>query len=175
MLLAFEGGLNEEGLPIDYTSQDRQQVLHDLIREPGPADLDFARYLLAQEIHSHRRSWGFCHSIELAVLLVAEHRQVEDVWLLHEAVYASIDTWGILPHRLLYAAGIERTRHYVATSDHPRQDARRAALDGPSWPLPPPHRRRRRTLISTDRFGSACTRVRMFVQMTPEIDPAETA
>ncbi|MFC4116025.1 hypothetical protein [Nonomuraea zeae] len=87
VLLAFEGGLNEEGLPI----------------------------------HAHRRSRGFCRSIELAVLLVAEHRQVEDVWLLHEAVYASFDTWGILPHRLLYAAGIERTRRYVATSDHPRQ------------------------------------------------------
>ncbi|GAB3275341.1 hypothetical protein GCM10027589_00430 [Actinocorallia lasiicapitis] len=121
-LLAFDGGTDERGLPSDGTGEDRQQVLEDLIRRPGLVDLGFARYLLAQETQSHGHSWGFRHGIEIAALLVAEHRQVHDVWLLWEAINRSFDTWGIMPHQLLYAAGVEPTLRYVTESDHPQRD-----------------------------------------------------
>ncbi|MEU7942432.1 hypothetical protein [Microbispora bryophytorum] len=121
-LLAFEGGADGHGRPVDTTWTDRQQVLEDLIRRPGPVDIDFARFLLVQETHSHGHAWGFRHGIELAAILVAEHRQVQDVWLLWEAIYRSFDTWGIMPHQLLYSAGVERTRRHATDSDHPHRD-----------------------------------------------------
>lgn len=98
-LLRFEGRHDEEGLPVDLWWKDRQQVLHALIRTPDHTDADFARFLLMQETQRHGHSWGFGHSIEIAALLVAEHRHVEDVWLLWEAICRSFDTWCGLPHR----------------------------------------------------------------------------
>jgi hypothetical protein len=121
-LLAFDGSADEHGRPVDASWEDRQQVLEDLIRRPGPVDIDFARFLLVQETHSHGHSWGFRQSIEIAAILVAEHRQVQDVWLLWEAVWRSFDTWGIMPHQLLYAAGVERTWRHATDSDHPQRD-----------------------------------------------------
>ncbi|MEO3786889.1 hypothetical protein ABGB12_26490 [Actinocorallia sp. B10E7] len=97
-------------------------MLESLARCPGLADLEFARFLLVQETHAHGHYWGFCHSIEIAAILVAEHRRVQDVWLLWEAVHRSFDTLGIMPHRIVYAAGVEHTLQYVADSDHPRRD-----------------------------------------------------
>ncbi|MEU8279395.1 hypothetical protein ACFYOK_00230 [Microbispora bryophytorum] len=88
-LLAFEGGADGHGRPVDATWTDRQQVLEDLIRRPGPVDIDFARCLLVQETHSHGHAWGFRHGIELAAILVAEHRQVQDVWLTSDSLRRS--------------------------------------------------------------------------------------
>ncbi|MEV4248296.1 hypothetical protein AB0J63_33390 [Streptosporangium canum] len=121
-LLEFEAGHDEHNQPIDLTWKERQQVLEDLIRGLDPADLHFARFLLTQETHSHGHSWGFRRGIEIAAILVAEHHQVQDVWLLWEAVYRSFDTWGIMPHQLLYAAGVEHTLRYATDSDHPQRD-----------------------------------------------------
>ena len=121
-LLAFEGGHDDDGLPVDLAWKDRQQVLDDLIRLPDLADIEFARFLLVQETHMHGHIWGFNHSIERAAILLAEHRRVQDVWLLWEAVYRSFDTWGIMPHRIVYAAGVEPVLRYVADSDHPQRD-----------------------------------------------------
>jgi hypothetical protein len=121
-LLEFEARHDEHDWPLDLTWKERQQVLEDLIRGPGPADLRFARFLLTQETRSHGHSWGFRHGIEIAAILVAEHHQVQDVWLLWEAVYRSFDTWGIMPHQLLYAVGVEHTLRYATDSDHPRRD-----------------------------------------------------
>ncbi|WP_030925445.1 hypothetical protein [Streptosporangium amethystogenes] len=94
-LLEFEARHDEHNRPIDLTWKERQQVLENLIRGPGPVDLPFARFLLTQETRAYGHSWGFRHGIEIAAILVAEHHQVQDVWLLWEAIYRSFDTWGI--------------------------------------------------------------------------------
>ncbi|MFG3281315.1 hypothetical protein [Streptomyces sp. NPDC048111] len=118
-LLECDERHDSDGLPVDPSSKDRAQLLDDLIRLPEPVDLDFARFLLVQETRWHGHSWGFSHSIELAALLVAEHRQVQDIWLLWEAVARSFDTWcGFQPHTLLFAAGTARTVEYIGTCDH---------------------------------------------------------
>lgn len=121
-LLEFDGRHDEEGLPVDARWGDRQQVLEALLREPGPDDGDFARFLLVQETQRHGHSWGFSHCIELAALRVAEERRAEDVWLLWDAVSRSFDTWCGLPHQVLLAAGVAVTTDFVAASDHPQRD-----------------------------------------------------
>ncbi|MFG2821904.1 hypothetical protein ACGFX4_21060 [Kitasatospora sp. NPDC048365] len=121
-LLEFDGQHDDDGLPVDIRWEDRQQVLEALILTPEPGIGDFARYLLVQETERHRHSWGFGHSIELAALIVAEERRIEDVWLLWNAICRSFDTWCGLPHRLLLAAGAARTVEYVSSSKHPQRD-----------------------------------------------------
>ncbi|WP_077796033.1 hypothetical protein [Streptomyces sp. JHA26] len=121
-LLEFDGQHTADGLPVDSRSEDRQQVLEALVREPCREDGDFARFLLLQETRWHGHSWGFSHSIELAALRVAEERRVEDVWLLWGAVCRSFDTWCGLPHHLLLAAGVSVTTEYVKGSAHPQRD-----------------------------------------------------
>lgn len=121
-LLAFDKQQDADGRPFDPCWEDREQVLEALFREPLPEDHAFARYLLVQETAWHGHTWGFCHSIELAALLVADARRVEDVWLLWEAVPRSFDTWCGLPHQLLLASGIAETAAYVRASEHPQRD-----------------------------------------------------
>ncbi|GAA0666565.1 hypothetical protein GCM10010193_17750 [Kitasatospora atroaurantiaca] len=121
-LLEFDGQSDEDGLPADARWEDRQQVLEALVQDPEARQGDFARYLLVQETRWHGHCWGFCHSIEIAALLVAQERQVDDVWLLWAAVCRSFDTWCGLPHRLLLAAGVARTVGHVSGSDHPQRD-----------------------------------------------------
>ena len=93
----------------------------ELIALPAPIDRGFVRYLLTQEICAHRHYWWFDPSIEIAALLVADHRDPADVWLLHEAIYANFDTCGILPRHLLISAGIDRVRSHIAITEHPRK------------------------------------------------------
>jgi len=85
-LLQFEGIRHEAGYTVDRWAKDRERVLEALIRMPGPADHDFVLFLLEQELQRHQNSWGFEHTIEIAALLVAEHRSVEDVWSLWRAI-----------------------------------------------------------------------------------------
>ncbi|MFJ1758364.1 hypothetical protein [Kitasatospora sp. NPDC088134] len=121
-LLEFDGRHDDDGLPVDIHWEDRQQVLEALILTPEPGIGDFARYLLVQETERHRHSWGFSHSIELAALITAEERRVEDVWLLWGAICRSFDTWCGLPHHLLLAAGVAHTFEYVSASKLPQRD-----------------------------------------------------
>ncbi|CAM5282525.1 hypothetical protein BOQ63_001805 (plasmid) [Streptomyces viridifaciens] len=127
-LLEFDGRHDDDGLPVDIRWEDRQQVLEALILAPDLSVGDFARYLLVQETRRHGHSWGFSHSIELAALMVAEERRVEDVWLLWNAICRSFDTWCGLPHRLLVAAGVAHTVEYVSASKHPQRDNLREHL-----------------------------------------------
>ncbi|MEU0990742.1 hypothetical protein [Streptomyces sp. NPDC005953] len=77
---------------------------------------------MSQETQWHGHAWGFSHTIEIAPLLVAEHRRAQDIWLLWEAVVRSFDTWGgFQPHTLLFAAATFRTIEYVSASDHPQR------------------------------------------------------
>lgn len=122
-LLWCEADHDEAGLPLDRWWKDRRNVLDELIRAPGPADHDFARFLLEQERRFHRHCWGFSHSIEIAALLLAEHHRPDDIWLLWQAITTSFDTWCGIPHRLLFAGGgTARTVAYVTKSSHPQRD-----------------------------------------------------
>ena len=115
-LLRFEGVRHERGYTIDRWSKDRESVLEALIRVPGPVDRDFALFVLEQETQRNGNNWGFSHTIEIAAILVAEHRRVDDVWPLWSAICRSFDTWCGIPHRLLLAGGVARTPEDVAGS-----------------------------------------------------------
>lgn len=122
-LLRFEAAHDEAGLPLDRWWKDRRDVLDALALAPGPVDHDFAGFLLDQETRFHRHCWGFSHTIEVAALLLAEHRRPDDVWHLRRAITTSFDTWCGLPHRLLLAGGgTERTVSYVGDSGHEQAD-----------------------------------------------------
>ncbi|WP_445527468.1 hypothetical protein [Streptomyces cyslabdanicus] len=122
-LLGFEAAHDEAGLPLDRWWKDRRDVLDTLILAPGLVDHDFARFLLDQEAQFHRHCWGFSHSIEIAALLLAEHRQPDDVWHLWRVITTNFDTWCGLPHRLLLAGGgTARTVAHVANSGHEQRD-----------------------------------------------------
>jgi hypothetical protein len=112
-LLRFEGVRHERGYTIDRWWKDREGVLEVLVRTPGPADREFALFLLEQEALRHRNSWSFSHGIEIAAILVAEHRRVEDVSPLWKAICTSFDTMCGIPHRLLFASGVSRTPEHV--------------------------------------------------------------
>jgi hypothetical protein len=118
-LLRFEAAHDEAGLPLDRWWKDRRDVLGALILAPEPVDHDFACFLLDQETRFHRHCWGFSHSIEVAALLLADHRRPDDVWRLWQAITTSFDTWCGLPHRLLLAGGgTARTVDHIVGSDH---------------------------------------------------------
>ncbi|MFF4653072.1 hypothetical protein [Streptomyces sp. NPDC001380] len=122
-LLRFEAAHDAADLPLDRWSKDRQDVLEALVLAPGPIDHDFARFLLEQEVWFHRHCRGCSHTIEIAALLLAEHRRPGDVRHLWEAILTSFDTWGCLPHQLLLACGAtEHTLSYVTGSDHGQRD-----------------------------------------------------
>jgi hypothetical protein len=121
-LLRFEGIRHKDGYTVDRWWKDREGVLEALIRTPEPADRDLALFLLEQEALRHRNSWGFSHSIEIAAILVAEHRHVDDVWPLWDAIRTSFDTWCGIPHRLLVAGGVNRTLEHIANSSKQQRD-----------------------------------------------------
>ncbi|MFJ5550683.1 hypothetical protein [Streptomyces sp. NPDC093225] len=122
-LLRFEAVSTADGPTGDRAREDRAAVLDLLVTAPGPVGHGFARFLLEQEILFHKDSWGFHHGIEVAAVLLAEHRRPEDVWLLWEAVTTSFDTWCGLPHRLLFAAGGSTgTLAHVAGSGDERRE-----------------------------------------------------
>ncbi|WP_409468852.1 hypothetical protein [Streptomyces sp. HC307] len=78
---------------------------------------------LSWDYQAHHHCWGFSHSIEVAALLLVEHRQPDDVWRLWRAITTSFDTWCGLPHRLLLAGGgTARTVAHVAGSSHEQRD-----------------------------------------------------
>ncbi|MET8100601.1 hypothetical protein ABZV29_29725 [Streptomyces sp. NPDC005236] len=130
-LLRFQAAHDEGGLPLDRWWKDRQDVLDALILAPGRLDHDFARFLLDQEMRFHRHCWGFSHTIEIAAVLLAEHRRPDDVWHLWWAITTSFDTWFGLPHRLLLAGGgTERTVSYITDSDHEQRDNLLGHLNG---------------------------------------------
>ncbi|MGW4897029.1 hypothetical protein ACWEQL_32930 [Kitasatospora sp. NPDC004240] len=121
-LLDFEASRTADGLPVDIRRDDRREVLEAIALAPEACPGDFARHLLIQETHHHGHAWGFAEAMEIAALLVARQRRVEDVWLLWSAVCRSFDTWFGVPHRLLLAAGVARTAAYLEASDHSQRD-----------------------------------------------------
>ncbi|WP_103352638.1 hypothetical protein [Amycolatopsis sp. CA-128772] len=103
-------------------AEARQAVLRLLLRDRRDADAAFLRYLLDQEIRSHEDGWGYDDSLGLAVLLLHECGEADDVWQLSEAKYTSFDTSSGLDAFLLFPAGVAATLEHVEHSDHPDRD-----------------------------------------------------
>lgn len=108
----------------DVNRTARFEVLWALQYDRRPQDLALLRFLLQQEITRYRDTvaLGLAPDLELAGFLVAEHRQVQDVWLHWQAKNISFDTaLGYRTHHLL-TAGVEVTVASVRANSHPDRD-----------------------------------------------------
>lgn len=103
--LQFEAAHDEPGLPLDRWWRDRWDVLDALVLTPGPAGHGFTRFLLDQETRFRLRCRGFSPTIEVAALLLSEHRRPGDIRPLWQAVTTSFGTWCGLSRRFLLACG----------------------------------------------------------------------
>jgi hypothetical protein len=102
----------------------RLGVLWSLQYDRQPEDSALLRFLLEQQIafYIETAPFGMSPDLTLAGFLLAEHRQVEDLWLHWQAKNISFDT-ALGYHRYhLLTAGIEATATHVRASAHPDRD-----------------------------------------------------
>jgi hypothetical protein len=123
--LAYYGAQDtDEGAVTDRNRAARFAVLWALQYDRRPQDLPLLRFLLQQQTTYYREAvpWGMAPDLTLAGFLVAEHRQVEDLWLHWDAKNISFDT--ALGYHLyhLLTAGIAASAEAVQASSHPDRD-----------------------------------------------------
>jgi len=84
----------DEGAVTDRNRAARFAVLWALQYDRRPQDLPLLRFLLQQQTTYYREAvpWGMAPDLTLAGFLVAEHRQVDDLWLHWDAKNISFDT-----------------------------------------------------------------------------------
>ncbi|MEU6521135.1 hypothetical protein [Streptomyces sp. NPDC046978] len=108
----------------DRNRAARFGVLWALQYDRRPQDLPLLRFLLQQQTTFYQEaiSWGLAPDLTLAGFLLAEHRQVEDLWLHWTAKNISFDT--ALGYHLyhLLTGGIAATAAAVRASSHPDRD-----------------------------------------------------
>ncbi|MFF0153860.1 hypothetical protein [Micromonospora sp. NPDC005203] len=87
-------------------------------------DLSLVRWLARQEAQCRREApfQGLTDETGLAGFLLAEHHQVEDVWLHWKLKRANFDTWCGYDGEHLFAAGVPATVTYVRDSGHAERD-----------------------------------------------------
>ncbi|MEU8088880.1 hypothetical protein AB0B57_35345 [Micromonospora sp. NPDC049101] len=122
--LAFVPEPTGDGQLVDRNRAARFGVLWAAQYDRRPDDLPLLRFLLDQETRRYRETApiGLGRGLELAGLLVAEHRQPEDVWLHWQAKQVTFDTaLGYRTHHLL-TAGVAATVAAVRASAHPDRD-----------------------------------------------------
>ncbi|WP_410809223.1 hypothetical protein [Micromonospora sp. 067-2] len=128
--LAYCGQGTDEGRVTDRNRAARFAVLWALQYDRHPHDLPLLRFLLQQQITYYREAVpsGLAPDLTLAGFLVAEHRQVEDLWLHWAAKNISFDT--ALGYHLyhLLTAGIAASIEAVEASSHPDHDRVSAAI-----------------------------------------------
>ncbi|UUV34732.1 hypothetical protein NQK81_15200 [Amycolatopsis roodepoortensis] len=109
----------------DANAVRRAKVLWALQYDRRPGDLPLVRWLAGQEaVCRHEAPFqGLSEEAELAGFLLAEYRQVEDVWLHWEIKVANFDTWCGYDQEHLFAAGVRRTIAFVRDSGHADRDA----------------------------------------------------
>ncbi|MFB6781542.1 hypothetical protein ACFCX0_30080 [Streptomyces sp. NPDC056352] len=119
--LAFFAEHTDEGHVIDRNKAARLGVLWALQYDRHPQDLQLLRFLLQQETTFYQEvvPWGLASDLTLAGFLVAEHRQVEDLWLHWTAKNISFNT--ALGYHLyhLLTGGITAAVEAVRASAHP--------------------------------------------------------
>lgn len=122
--LAFAAAPRGDGRMADRNHAARFAVLWALQYDRHDQDLPLLRFLLEQEIVCYREtvSTGLASDLTLAGFLVAEHRQLHDIWLHWDAKNISFDT--ALGYDLfhLLTPGIAATIEAVRASTHPDRD-----------------------------------------------------
>ncbi|MEV6600767.1 hypothetical protein AB0M36_28550 [Actinoplanes sp. NPDC051346] len=122
--LAYRGQGTDDGRLTDRNRAARFAVLWALQYDRRPHDLPLLRFLLQQQTMYYREAVpsGLAPDLTLAGFLVAEHRQVEDLWLHWAAKNLSFDT--ALGYHLyhLLTAGIAASTEMVRTSSRPDRD-----------------------------------------------------
>ncbi|MGW5063098.1 hypothetical protein ACWEQ2_38425 [Streptomyces sp. NPDC004096] len=122
--LAFRAEHADDNRVIDRNRAARFGVLWALQYDRRPQDLPLLRFLLQDQATFYREavSMGLAPDLTLAGFLVAEHRQVEDLWLHWTAKNISFDT--ALGYHLyhLLTGGIAATVEVVRASTHPERD-----------------------------------------------------
>ncbi|MEU7967347.1 hypothetical protein AB0D09_28380 [Streptomyces sp. NPDC049097] len=122
--LAFRAEHADDNRVIDRNSATRFGVLWALQYDRRSQDLPLLRFLLQEQATFYREavSMGLAPDLTLAGFLVAEHRQVEDLWLHWTAKNISFDT--ALGYHLyhLLTGGIAATVEVVRASAHPERD-----------------------------------------------------
>lgn len=121
--LSFRAQDTGDGRVRDRNRAARFGVLWALQYDRRPQDLPLLRFTLREETTFYREvSWGLASNLTLAGFLVAEHRQVEDLWLHWNAKNISFDTaLGYDLHHLL-TAGVAAAIETVRAGSHPDRD-----------------------------------------------------
>jgi hypothetical protein len=106
----------------DVNAPRRQAVLTAVLFDPQPADRALLRFLLEQEIRESGEWWGLSDRLRLSMLLLAEHRCVDDAWLQWSAKIVNFDTEMGLDLWPVLAGGVAAVRSMVTASDHAERD-----------------------------------------------------
>lgn len=122
--LAFSAQGTDEGDVTDRNGATRFGVLWALQYDRRPEDLPLLRFLLRQQItlYQETESWGLPSDLTLAGFLLAERRQVEDLWLHWDARNLGFDTVLGYDIRHLLTGGVAATVEAVRASSHPDRD-----------------------------------------------------
>ncbi|WP_340684994.1 hypothetical protein LCL61_00435 [Amycolatopsis coloradensis] len=123
--LRYERATDADGEARDGNAVRRAKVLWALQYDRRPEDLPLVRWLAGQEASCRHEApfQGLSEETELAGFLLAEYRQVEDVWLHWEIKVANFDTWCGYDLEHLFAAGVRATTAFVRGSGHADRDA----------------------------------------------------
>ena len=135
--LRYERATGADGYDCDGNAARRAMVLWALQYDRRAEDLPLVRWLAEQEAWCRREApfQGLTEETELAGFLLAEHRQVEDVWLHWEIKQANFDTWCGYDLEHLFAAGVEATIAFVRDNGHAdRNDVLERLLDQEGQP-----------------------------------------
>ncbi|WP_282776430.1 MULTISPECIES: hypothetical protein [unclassified Nocardia] len=135
--LRYERATGADGYDCDRNAVRRATVLWALQYDRGPDDLPLIRWVAEQEARCRREApfQGLSEETDLAGLLLAEYRRVEDVWLHWEIKRANFDTWCGYDREYLCAAGVRATIAYVRDSGHAdRGPVLELLLDGEGRP-----------------------------------------
>lgn len=106
----------------DANAEPRAAVLAAILYDPRAADRALLKYLLRQDIRVAEEYWGVPEGLRLGMLLLAEHRCVDDAWLQWSAKIANFDTEMGLDLWAVLAGGVVAVRSMVEASDHPERD-----------------------------------------------------
>ncbi|MEU8087077.1 hypothetical protein AB0B57_26110 [Micromonospora sp. NPDC049101] len=122
--LRYARGTDADGQSCDENAGRRASVLWALQYDRRAGDLPLVRWLVGQEAQCRREApfQGLTDETELAGYLLAEYRQVEDVWLHWEIKRANFDTWCGYDAEYLFAAGVSATVAFVRDSGHADRD-----------------------------------------------------
>ncbi|PXX54876.1 hypothetical protein DFR70_12217 [Nocardia tenerifensis] len=123
--LRYERARDGDGYVCDRNVARRAKVLWALQYDHRPEDVALVRWLAEQEACCRREApfQGLSEETRLAGFLLADYRQVADVWLHWEIKRANFDTWAGYDLEHLFAAGVGETVAFVRESGHADRDA----------------------------------------------------